>query len=216
VFPFDNGRAGNREKVVPGIDCYVKRNVIVGILIFDEAEELDFVGPLEVFGVAHELGQPCRPIIISETSSTVRCAHGMQVVPDYTIDNAPDLDLLIVPGGRGARLRARKNPRILEFVSRGEVIVASVCTGAMVLASAGLLDGLEATTHFAHFDQLREYDRVTVREEVRFILHDRVATSAGVTAGIDLSLALVARLFGESIAEQVAKNLEWDSPRWRP
>ena len=129
--------------------------------------------------------------------------------PDYKIDDAPALDLLIVPGGRGARVYASKNAKILEFVRRQRGTVASVCTGAMVLAAAGILDGIEATTHCAHYHQLREHEKVQVREGVRFVMHDRIATSAGVTAGIDLALAFVARFFGEPIAQRIAENLEW-------
>jgi transcriptional regulator GlxA family with amidase domain len=193
----------------------MKSKITIGILVFDAAEELDFVGPLEVFGMAAEFGQPCRTVVISENAEIVRCAHGLRILPDDTIDNAPELDLLIVPGGRGARLHARNNPKILEFVRRQKGIVASVCTGAMVLASAGVLNGLDATTHYSRFDMLREYERVTVREGVRFVMHDRIATSAGVTAGIDLSLASVARFFGEPLAGRITKNLEWESPHWK-
>jgi transcriptional regulator GlxA family with amidase domain len=187
----------------------------IGILVFEEAEELDFVGPFEVFGMAAELGEACRTVVIGETLDPVRCAHGLRVLPDYLMENAPSLNLLIVPGGRGARLRASKNPEILRFVRQQEGIIASVCTGAIVLAAAGVLDGIEATTHCAHYDQLRAYEKVNVREAVRFVMHDRIATSAGVTAGIDLSLAFVTRFFGAAIAERIAKNLEWHSAHWK-
>ncbi len=193
----------------------MKSQITIGILVFEDVEELDFVGPLEVFGMAVEFGQPCRTVVISENLEVVRCAHGLRTLPDCFIENAPDLDLLIVPGGRGARLHARNNPKLLHFVRQQQGIVASVCTGALVLAAAGLLDGLDATTHCSRLDMLREYDRVKVHEGVRFVMHNRIATSAGVTAGIDLSLALVVRFFGQSIAEQIAKNLEWESPHWR-
>ena len=183
--------------------------IMIGILIFEEAEELDFVGPYEVFGMAAEFDAPCQTVVIAESLEAVRCAHGLRVLPDYPIEKAPALDLLIVPGGRGARLHARKNPQILEFVRQQKGTVASVCTGAIVLAAAGVLNGIDATTHCAHYDQLREYDEVRVREGVRFVMHDRIATSAGVTAGIDLSLAFVARFFGESLARRIAENLEW-------
>jgi transcriptional regulator GlxA family with amidase domain len=189
----------------------MQAKITVGILIFPEAEELDFVGPLEVFGMVAEFGEPCQVVVLGEMVEPIRCAHGMRVLPDCALENALPLDLLFVPGGRGARLHARNNPRILEFVRRQTGFVASVCTGAVVLAAAGLLDGREATTHCAHYDLLRQYDRVKLREGVRFVMHDRIATSAGVTAGIDLALALVQRLCGESMAERIAQNLEWRS-----
>ncbi len=188
----------------------MQTKITVGILIFPEAEELDFVGPLEVFGMAAEFGEPCQVVVLGEMVEPIRCAHGMRVLPDRTLENALPLELLFVPGGRGARLHARNNPRILEFVRRQTGIVASVCTGAVVLAAAGLLDGIAATTHCAHYDLLRQYDKVRLREGVRFVMHNRIATSAGVTAGIDLALALVQRLYGESMADRIAQNLEWN------
>jgi transcriptional regulator GlxA family with amidase domain len=193
----------------------MKAKTTIGILIFSDAEELDFVGPFEVFGMAAELGESCQTIIIAESMDPVPCANGLRVVPDYTMETAPALDLLIVPGGRGARIHASKNAAILEFVRQQRGKVASVCTGAMVLAAANILDGIEATTHCAHYHQLREHKNVRVREGVRFVMHDRIATSAGVTAGIDLALAFVARFFGEAIAQRIAGNLEWESGHWR-
>ncbi|HEY8133365.1 MAG TPA: DJ-1/PfpI family protein [Thermoanaerobaculia bacterium] len=187
----------------------------IGILIFDDVEELDFVGPLEVFGMAARHGADCRTLLIAEELNEVRCRYGMRVIPEFTLDNAPPLDLLIVPGGLGARTDARQNPKILDFVRRQQGMVASVCTGALILANAGLLDGVSATTHHNAFDLLRESPQVDVREGVRFIIHDRVATSAGVSAGIDLALALVAREWGDSIAATVEANLEWKSGKQR-
>ena len=181
----------------------------IGILIFDDVEELDFIGPLEVFGMAARHGAECRTLLIAQQLKEVRCRYGMRVMPEFALDNAPPLDLLIIPGGLGARTHARQNPKILDFVRRQQGMVASVCTGALILANAGLLDGITATTHHNAFDLLRESPQVDVREDTRFIIHDRVATSAGVSAGIDLALALVARQWGDSLAETVAANLEW-------
>lgn len=193
----------------------MKATITIGILVFEEAEELDFVGPYEVFGMAAEFDAPCKTVVIAESLGDVRCAHGLRVLPDQMIENAPTLDLLMVPGGRGARVHARKSAQILDFVRQQKGTVASVCTGAMVLAAAGILDGIAATTHYGHYDQLREYDQVEVREGARFIMHDHIATSAGVTAGIDLSLAFVARFFGDALAERIAENLEWKSIDWK-
>jgi len=136
-------------------------------------------------------------------------------VPDCILQEAPALDLLIVPGGLGARTHVRENPQILEFVRRQRGTVVSVCTGALILAAAGMLDGLSATTHHSSLDLLREYGQITIQEGTRFVMHERVATSAGVTAGIDLALALVAREWGHSVAESVAANLEWESTSWK-
>lgn len=136
-------------------------------------------------------------------------------MPDCILQEAPALDLLIVPGGLGARTHVRENPQILEFVRRQRGTVVSVCTGALILAAAGMLDGLSATTHHSSLDLLREYGQITIQEGTRFVMHERVATSAGVTAGIDLALALVAREWGHSVAESVAANLEWESTSWK-
>ena len=206
-----NGDSERAKKNSRAMISDMQAKITVGILIFPEAEELDFVGPLEVFGMVAEFGEPCQVVLLGETVAPIRCAHGMRVLPDRTLENALPLDLLFVPGGRGARLHARDNPKILEFVRRQPGIVASVCTGAVVLAAAGLLDGIEATTHQAHYDLLLPYEKVKLREGVRFVMHDRIATSAGVTAGIDLALALVQRLYGESMADRIARNLEWNS-----
>ena len=187
----------------------------IGILVFEDVEELDFVGPLEVFGMAAQFGADCQTLVIAPRPGDVRCRHGLRVLPDRTLDEAPALDLLIVPGGLGARTHARANARILEFVREQKGTVASVCTGALILAAAGILDGLSATTHHSSLDLLRESEQITICKGARFVIHERVATSAGVTAGIDLALALVAREWGHSVEESVAANLEWESTRWK-
>ena len=186
----------------------------VGILVFVDVEELDFVGPLEVFGMAAHFGADCRTLLIAEEQQPIRCRHGLRIIPDRTLNDCASLDLLIVPGGLGARTHARQNSRILQFVRNQEGFVASVCTGALILSSAGLLDGLVATTHHASLDLLRENNSVKVQEGNRFVIGERVATSAGVSAGIDLALVLVARTWGQEVATKVATNLEWHSTEW--
>jgi transcriptional regulator GlxA family with amidase domain len=186
----------------------------IGILIFDDVEELDFVGPLEVFGMVSTANQ-LEIVIVAETTGAVRCHYGLRVLPSHSLEQCPPLDLLIVPGGPGARKHARENPGILEFVGRQEGYVASVCTGALVLASAGLLKNESATTHHNRLGMLREYKGVSVEENVRMVIGERVATSAGVSAGIDLSLALLSKWWGEEVAQKVAENMEWESEAWR-
>jgi transcriptional regulator GlxA family with amidase domain len=186
----------------------------IGILVFDDVEELDFVGPLEVFGMASR-DLETKVLTIAETGNEVRCHYGLRVRPDCTLAQCPSLDLLVVPGGPGARAHARVNPQILEFVRKQQGFVASVCTGALVLAAAGVLKGENATTHHSRFDMLREYEGVSVQENVRMVIGERVATSAGISAGIDLSLALLAKFWGEQVAERVADNMEWPSQSWR-
>ena len=188
---------------------------IIGILVFEDVEELDFVGPLEVFATAARLGADCQVTISSEHGGPVRARNGLRIIPDCSFDNLPDLAILIVPGGLGARTHARANPRILQLVRCQTGIVASVCTGALILAAAGVLDNRPATTHHSALDILREYSSISVRENERWIVDGSIATSAGVSAGIDLALALVSSKWGIAIAEGVADNMEWNSTQWR-
>ncbi len=181
----------------------------IGILVFDDVEELDFVGPLEVFGMAVRLQQKGEVSIVGHDSRTVRCRHGLQVIADELLSDCADFDLFIVPGGLGARTHAVKSKPILDFIRRQPGMVASVCTGSLVLAAAGVLDGKEATTHHTAFDMLRAHPGVVVREGRRMTMHERVWTSAGISAGIDMSLALVAHLWGPSLADEISTAMEW-------
>jgi transcriptional regulator GlxA family with amidase domain len=186
----------------------------IGILVFDDVEELDFVGPLEVFGMAAR-GLDVKVLTVAETAKEIHCHYGLRVVPSSSFRDCPPLDLLIVPGGPGARNHARLSPAVLQFVRKQQGFVASVCTGALVLAAAGLLKNENATTHHNRFDMLREYEGVAVQEGVRMLIGERVATSAGVSAGIDLSLALASKFWGEKVAVSVAENMEWESQSWK-
>jgi transcriptional regulator GlxA family with amidase domain len=182
----------------------------VGILLFDEVEELDFVGPLEVLGVASRLVESLTVLTVSKDGRPIQGRYGLRVQPDHGFSSCPPLDLLIVPGGKGAR-DARYDKEILAFVrdhaSKREI--ASVCTGALLLAEAGILKGRRATTHHSHFEELRRYAEVEVIEGERFVLEDGVATSAGISAGIDLALELVSNHFGEKVMREVVETMEY-------
>ena len=184
----------------------------VGILLFDEVEELDFVGPLEVFGVASRLGESLTILTVSKEGRPIQARYGLKVQPDYSFANCPPLNLLIVPGGKGAREYARYDKEIVAFVKAlaANQQVSSICTGALVLAEAGLLAGRRATTHHTAFETLRQYTDVHVVEGARFILEDRIATSAGISAGIDLALELLRIHFGDQVAREVAQIMEYD------
>ncbi|GIV95419.1 MAG: AraC family transcriptional regulator [Herpetosiphonaceae bacterium] len=184
--------------------------VTIGILVFDDVEELDFVGPLEVFGMAGQAGADCRVLLVAAGEGEVRCRYGLQVQPHASFASCPPLDLLIVPGGLGARTHAREHPAILRFVREQPGQIASVCTGALILAAAGVLHGRRVTTHHRAFDLLRAYEGVRVEEGVRFIFDGPIATSAGVSAGIDLALALAAQRWGAALAAEVAHRMEWE------
>jgi transcriptional regulator GlxA family with amidase domain len=185
--------------------------VRIGILVFDDVEELDFVGPLEVFGVASRFVGGIEIILLAKDGKRVRGRYGLKVQPDHSISNCPSLDILVVPGGKGAREQARFDPEILSFVRAhaGRMPIASVCTGALILAEAGLLKRRKATTHWSALDTLRQYPGVEVKAGVRFVRDGSIATSAGISAGIDLALAIVRDVYGEETAKQVARHMEY-------
>jgi len=191
----------------------------VGIAVFDDVEVLDACGPFEVFAIARPVGvtddadRLFQPIMIAATMQTVTCIGGLRIVPDATFAAHPALDILIVPGGRGARLVQRHNPAILDWIvaQNGQVdILASVCTGVFLLAERGLLDGKRATTHWASIDLLRQQlPRTRVLSDVRYVDEGHILTSAGISAGIDMSLHIVARLHGPEVAAWTARRMEY-------
>ena len=190
----------------------------VGILVFDEAEVLDVAGPFEVFSVAGRRDEldPFRVSLIAERAGPVRMRNGFVVQPHFTIADAPAIDLLLIPGGYGTR-RELHNAGLIEWIrttaGRAELVL-SVCTGSLLLGKAGLLDGLGAATHHGAAGLLREIAptaRVLQRE--RFVDNGKIVTSAGVSAGIDMSLHVVGRLLGTELAQEAAHYMEyhWDS-----
>jgi len=182
-----------------------------GILIFPDVEELDFVGPWEMVGIwSDREGGPENCLIIAESKEPVKCSKGLTVVPDVTIDECPDLDFLLVPGGRGTRKEV-DNPKIINFITeKGEKAktVLSVCTGSFLLQRAGLLSGKRATTHWGSLDRLRELGDVEVVEE-RFTRDDKVWTAAGISAGIDMTLAFIASFTDEKVAGRIQLYAEY-------
>ena len=181
-----------------------------GILLFDEAEELDFVGPLEVFGMACQEGD--RVVTIAENAEPVRANLGLRVVPDHTIADAPPLDVLVVPGGFGTR-REAENTVLLDWIKQtaaGCTWVTSVCTGSMLLEAAGVIHGRKVTTHWAMVDTFRAKDTVTVLDSRRYVRDGNVVTAAGVSAGIDMSLWVVGQLYGVDHARGVQRFMEYD------
>lgn len=194
----------------------------VGILIFDDVEVLDFCGPFEVFSVARapaadgardEATPLFRVLTIAERPDIVRCRGDLLVLPHYTTTVHPPLDILVVPGGRGTR-RERENRALLDWIAaqdRTTQVTTSVCTGAFLLAAAGLLDGRRATTHWASIDWLRDnHPTVDVRADERVVDEGRLITSAGVSAGIDMALYLIGRLHGQNLAATTARHMEYD------
>lgn len=198
---------------------------VVGILIFDEVEVLDFCGPFEVFATTASLNldgsrgtdRLFQVLTIAERAETVRCTGGLLVQPHATIADHPPLDIVVVPGGRGTR-REQYNDLLLDWVAAQAAqveLMTSVCTGAFLLARRGLLDGRAATTHWASIDTLRAISpAIDVRDDARYVDAGQVVTSAGVSAGIDMALHLVSRLHGTAVAEATARNMEY-SGDWR-
>jgi transcriptional regulator GlxA family with amidase domain len=186
----------------------------VQILVFDGAEELDFVGPFEVFGMARRT-QPHSFAVstVARRKGEVEAFHGLRVRPHQSFSNATQADIFLVPGGPGVR-KARLDARTLSFVrakAREAEVVGSICTGALLLAAAGLLDGKRATTHASAIDELGQTPKVSVVRR-RFVVDGQIATSAGVTAGIDLALHLVSQYGGAPLSKRVAARMEYGAP----
>ena len=191
----------------------------VGILIFPDVEILDFCGPYEVFSATHlnparrrEEPSPFEVFLSAETKNTITTTGGLRVIPDYTLEDCPAFHILVVPGGWGVR-KEIENERLIRWICDRALkaeAVASVCTGAMLLGRAGLLDGLRATTHWGSLNWMQEsFPSVTVESKLHVIEEGRIITSAGISAGIDMALRLVMRYFGEAVARETARYMEY-------
>jgi transcriptional regulator GlxA family with amidase domain len=185
----------------------------IGIVLFPELEELDAVGPWEVFTMAAKQQEGVRVVSIAERSEPLRCAKGLRLIPDHTFADAPALDVVVVPGGQGTR-REVDNPVIVEWLAKVATRctwVASVCTGALLLCEAGLAEGRRVTTHWAYVSTLRErYPEIEVLEGVRYVRDGSIVSSAGVSAGIDMALWLTGQLWGVECARSTQRAMEYD------
>jgi transcriptional regulator GlxA family with amidase domain len=193
----------------------------VGILLFDAVEVLDFAGPYEVFsrtrltpGVESrrtEESAPFRVFTVATSSDPVTATGGLRVLPDFHTSAAPSIDLLVVPGGFGTRALLQDAP-VLSWIRQtaaGALRVTSVCTGSLVLARAGLLAGRRATTHWGALALLAELDpTIRVEADLR-VVDDGIVTSAGVSAGIDMALAVVEAMHGRAIADETARYMDY-------
>jgi transcriptional regulator GlxA family with amidase domain len=200
-----------------------KRNV--GILIFPEVEVLDFAGPFEVFsrtrltpGVESRRtddSAPFQVFTVAKVADTITAVGGLRVIPDYGFANVPAIDVLVVPGGFGTRplLEDAETLQWLDQVSQQATQVTSVCTGALLLAKLGLLAGKRATTHWGALTFLAQMDSSIAVQQDQRVVADGIFTSAGVAAGIDMSLAVVESLFGQAVADETAHYIEF--PRVR-
>ncbi len=195
----------------------------VGIYLYDDVEVLDFAGPFEVFNTATRMHYRLNPeaaedrfkvVTIAEKPGIVTARAGLRVMPNHTLADHPPLDVLIVPGG--IHMSEMEKPAVIEWIRRineQTTLTASVCTGAFLLGKAHILDGLRVTTHWEDIPDLRTLlPNSTVVEEARWVDEGRIVTSAGISAGIDMALHLVAKLETEELAIRTARQMEYD---WR-
>jgi putative intracellular protease/amidase len=185
----------------------------VAIVVFEGVELLDFAGPGEVFAAA-DRGDAFRVYTVASTHAPLVSQGFVKIIPDHSIDDAPTPDIVVVPGGNvGSLIDDSKAMQWLKKVSGTDTLTMSVCNGAIVLATNGLLDGMKATTHWSAVPRLRQFSKTTVVPDARFTDNGRVVTTAGVSAGIDGAMHVVQRLLGEDIAWSTARYMMYS---WEP
>jgi len=185
----------------------------IAILMFEGVEELDFAGPWEMLTFFKLQVDPdaCDVFLVSEHGGEIKCAKGLRVLTDYSYENAPKADILLVPGGEAVFTEENNacTIRYIQQASEAADITTSVCTGAFLLAKADLLKGRRATTHWYFLDRLRALGTVTVVAGERFVDDGNIITSAGVSAGIDMALYLVGRVWSPEQARTLQKGVEY-------
>ncbi|MGL5102364.1 MAG: DJ-1/PfpI family protein [Plesiomonas sp.] len=184
----------------------------IGIYIYDDAEVLDFAGPFEVFSTAKRLGaSELNIFLIAEVLRTITARGSFNVVPKYSLDDHPKIDVLIIVGGIHSEEMLKPNVTAwIKSVNEHALYVTSVCTGVFILANTGLLSGLSVTTHWEDIPQLKkDFGDLAVLENVRWTQSGKYVTSGGISAGIDMSLYLISLLYSDSLAESVAHQMEY-------
>jgi transcriptional regulator GlxA family with amidase domain len=183
------------------------------VLFFEGTEELDAIGPWEVFTMTSRAKDDFSVFSLSEKGGLVTCAKGLKIETDYSIENAPDFDILLVPGGRGTRVEVHNQVLLSWIAEKAPSLewITSVCTGSMVLTAAGPAAGKRVTTHWGAMDEIRALEGVgEVLENVRYVRDGNIVTSAGVSAGIDMALWLVGQIYDPATARTVQRNMEYD------
>ena len=194
---------------------FASRPPRVAILIFDDVEVLDFAGPFEVFGVARTSSRDfaCEVITVGLEKREIVARNGLRIIPHRTATDLGAVDILVVPGGFGTR-RELTNPAMLDFIrttSNAASLTLSVCTGSLLLGAIGLLDGRSATTHRDAMEELRSLNcGANILPDARIVDNGRIVTSAGISAGIDAALYILARLFGQPSAAETASYMQYD------
>ncbi len=189
----------------------------VAVLIFDGVELLDFAGPFEVFSSARVPSNGNDRLLdvftVAESMEPVTCNNPLTVMPKYTLENCPHADILVIPGGQGTRTAVNR-PGLIRWIAEragAAELMTSVCTGSFLLAKAGLLDGKATTTHWGSIQRMRDdFPALDVLENVRWVDEGDVISSAGVSAGIDMALHVLRRLYGAEYAAGVARHMEYD------
>jgi len=192
-----------------------KGQIPIAFLISDGAVVIDFCGPWEVFqdvNIPSRKEMPFRLYTVAETTKPIRTSGGMQIIPDYTIANAPVPKVIVIPA------QSEPSPAVLDWIrqsSKSTDVTMSVCTGAFVLAKTGLLDGKSATTFHSAFTSFAiEFPKIELKRGARFVENGNLATSGGLSSGIDLALRVVERYYGREVAAKTAYNMEYQGQGW--
>ena len=189
----------------------------VAILLFQGVELLDFAGPFEVFSAARLTAETRERLMdvftVAESLEPIKCNNPVTVLPDFTLANCPPAELLVVPGGMGTRT-AINRPELIDWIAQRAQqveLMTSVCTGSFLLAKAGLLAGKATTTHWASIERMRhDFPGLEVRENTRWVDAGNVVSSSGVSAGIDMALYVLQRLYTPTVAAATARGIEYD------
>jgi transcriptional regulator GlxA family with amidase domain len=187
-------------------------NITYGIYLFQQVAALDFAGPYEVFALSNRLINGGRVVTIAAHNAPITCANGMEVSPQYTFDDAPDLDMILVPGSNelGAALQCNKSIEWIQQQSQLTNYTSAVCTGAVILQRAGLLQNKKATTHWMLIEELCKDDTITAMEDMRYVRDGKIITAQGISAGIDMALWLIGEIHNPAHAREVRKILHYD------
>ena len=192
-----------------------KDQIPVAFLISDGAVVIDFCGPWEVFQdavVPSRQDMPFRLYTVAETKKPIRTSGGMQIVPDYTIEDAPAPKVIVIPA------QSPPSPAVLDWIKKSSKttdVTMSVCTGAFVLAKTGLLDGKSATTYHGAFGRFAmTFPNIQLKRGARFVENGNLATAGGLSSGIDLALRVIERYYGRDVAQKTAYNMEYQGQGW--